>query len=137
MARSNSLDDRQSAPAALQPPVDRSVCRLAVTLTKPIWVLECALMSKAIYEDVRGAAEFAERTENNAFCLWHGIARVENTPADLFHESVVCFPGFSPVFCRYVGDSAVRSSKERAPSAYALVAVWSSWHPAMRLKSWP
>ena len=46
MARSNSRDDGQSAPAALKPPVDRSVCRLVVDLTKPIWVIEGALMAK-------------------------------------------------------------------------------------------
>ena len=73
MARNNSRDDGQSAPAAFQPPVDRSVCRLVVAFTKPIWVLEGALMGKAIYEDVHGAAEFAERTLSNSFDFWHGI----------------------------------------------------------------
>ena len=67
MARSKSRDDRKSPPAALQPPVGRSVCRLVVALTKPIWVLEVALMVKAIYEDVHGAAETAERTKSNSF----------------------------------------------------------------------
>ena len=130
VARSNSRDDRQSSPAALQPPVGRSVLSLVVALTKPIWVLECALMGKTIYEDVHGAGEIAERTESNGFYLWQGIGRVEDAPASASHESVICFPGFGPVFCRYLGDSAVRSSEERAPSVYAALFVWSSWHPS-------
>ena len=105
VARSKSLDYRSSFPAALQPPVGRSVCRLVLALTKPIWVLECALMGKATYEDVHGAAELAERTESNVFGLWHGTGRVEDTHASASHEPVICFHGFGPVFCSYLGDS--------------------------------
>ena len=32
-----------------------------------------------------------------------------------------------PVFYRYLADSAVRGSEEKAPSAYAAEVTWSSW----------
>ena len=83
-------------------------------------------MGKAISEGVHGAAEFAERTENNAFNLLHGIGRVGDAPASASHESVICFPGFVPILCRYLGDLTARSSQKRAPSVYDVVAVWSS-----------
>ena len=86
-------------------------------------------MGKAIYEDIHGAAGFAERTESNVFCLNCGIKRVEGAPASVSHELRICCPGFGPLFFRYFGESVVRSSEKRAPSAYAAVAVWSSWHP--------
>ena len=117
MAGSNSRDDGQSAPAALQPLADRSVCRLVVALTKPIWVLECALMGKAIYEGVRGAAEFAERTKSNAFDFWHSIKRIGDSPAPASPKSGICCPGFGLVFCRNLVDSAVCSSDERGSVA--------------------
>ena len=126
MARSNSRDDGQSAPAALQPSVDRFVCRLVGALTKPIWVLEGTLMAKAIYEGVHGAAEFAESTESNAFYLWYGTGRVEDAPTSASHELGICCPGFGPAFRRCLGASAARSSDKRASSAYATVVIWSS-----------
>ena len=97
-------------------------------------------MSKATYEDVHGAAEFAERTESNAFYLWHGIERVEDAPAFTSHELCICCLGFGPVFYRYLGDSAVRSCEEKAPSAYAAVVFGPVGTPVVRLKrstDWP
>ena len=83
-------------------------------------------MGKAIYEDVHGAAEFAERTESNILFLWYGIARVEDAPASASHELGICCPGFGPVFFRYLGDSAARSSGDSASSAFAAEVLWSS-----------
>ena len=71
--------------------MDRPVCRLLVALTKPIWVIEGALVGKAIYKDARGVADFAERTKRNAFDFWHGIKRVKDSPASASLESVICF----------------------------------------------
>ena len=83
-------------------------------------------MGKAIYEDVHGAAEFAEGIENSSFCLWHYIGRVEDSPISASHELGIYCPGFGPVYCRYLNNSVVRSSDERAASSYAVVAFWSS-----------
>ena len=104
MAGSTRRDDGQSAPAVLQATVCRSVCRILVALTKPIWVLEGALMGKAIYEGVLGAAEFTERTKSNAFGFWHGTWRIGDTPAPASLKSGICCPGFGPVFCRNLVD---------------------------------
>ena len=46
-------------------------------------------MDKATYEVVRRAAEFAERTESNAYCLWYRIERVKDAPASAYRESVI------------------------------------------------
>ena len=71
--------------------MDRSVCRLVVALTKPIWVPEGALMSKATYEDVHGAAKFAERTESNAFYVFYVPKRWRLCVQVQEESSPVCF----------------------------------------------
>ena len=129
MARINSGEDLQYAPAALQPPVDRSFDQADLGS----WV---RLMRKATCEDVHGAAEFTERTESNAFYLWHGIERVEDAPASASRELIICFPGLGPVYFRYLGDSAVRSSDERAPPANAAAPFSPSRIPVVRLRPW-
>ena len=86
-------------------------------------------MGKAVNEGVHGAAKIAERTKNNALYFWHGIWRAEVSPASASHELCICCPGFGPVFCWYLVDSAVCSSEERAPSAYAAEVIWTGWNP--------
>ena len=83
-------------------------------------------MGKAINEGAHGAAEFAQRTESNAFYLWFGIGHVENALVSASHELGICRPDFGPVFYRFLGVSAVRSFDERASSAYAVEVTWSS-----------
>ena len=47
--------------------LDRPVFRLLVALTKPIWVIDGALMGKAIYEGVHGACIFCSYALR---CFW-------------------------------------------------------------------
>ena len=83
-------------------------------------------MGKATYEEVHGAAKFAERTESCAFYLRHRTVLVEDALASAYYELVVGCPGFGFVFCRYLGDSAVRSSGKSSSPACAVEVIGSS-----------
>ena len=83
-------------------------------------------MGKAIYEDVHGAAEFAERTKSNTFISGMAFSALRIRPLPPPTNCASAAPALALCSAGYFVDSAVCSSEERAPSAYAVEVIWSS-----------
>ena len=129
MTGSNSRDDGQAAPAALQPPVDRSVCRLVVAPTKPIWVLEGALMGKAISEGVHGAAEFTKRTKKMPLASGMALSALRIHPLLPPMNRASAALALALYSAGVLATRRSAALRKRAPSAYSVEVIWSSWHP--------